>query len=1004
MKTCNPIRQKCLKAAIALFLAMCILPGTLLAVGTNAGERIQNQATATYVDANLNAQSAQSNIATVEVGQVYSATLAEDRALFAASGQSVNFAHVLSNTGNGEDTYTIALAQVGAGDDLDFDNLAIYIDQNGDGVATAGESLITIAGGTGTITLQADTQVDLVVLAKLPTSSSGQTARALLTVTATSGVVDDLTTGNGPDTLEGTNQDLATITDNAVLNVNKSSTYNDQGTAAIIDDTVTFVVTITNTGPVAAYNVEIQDSLDLAVFDVTVLGDITINATEGDYEDAVADSAEGTDKTDTVDGFKPKAVDDADNNGTADDFGVRGHDDVLAADETVSFTYTVRVKPGLPAGTILPNFVQIFGDVNDDGDTVDAGEDVKSNTTTQVVPQEYGVSADDTGTGQAAGVNDGGDDDNTSNNYQEVNTAASGEQVLFANIVTNKGNGTDAFELSVATGNFPAGTVFSFWQSGGTTALLDTNDNGTVDTGPIAAGASFNIMVKAQLPAGAYDNDGTNFAPFVATMTALSAGDGVTSDFKFEQLLDITAPGVDLSNETAIGVSTPDGASGSNEDEYLTGGIYPTTQYNAALGASVNIPLTIQNDSGVPDSFQLTAGGTWNGNTLGSLPTGWSYVFKSSTGNTITTTPAVPARGSYSFYLRVSVPSNPIYALADYTSDFDSDTDIETVDGINIPSGDGDGDYPIFIRVLSTNTGATDIKMDAIDVTDSEKVTLQANQTGQIQPGGSIAYPHTLRNDGNTVEYFTLSAVNSLSSAGWGNNILVDTTGDGNANKPFSTLSSVSGDKVYYTDATGAYVFQGYGLAVPNNLVFQPGEKLAMSVLEFAPSSAPDGTLDILTITATYNGGGSKVVNIDQTTVIQGQIRLTKTVAVDAGCDGVADEDFATEATSKANPEQCVCWRLIVTNEGTAAADDVVIYDTVPAFSDYVPNSMSSGAGDFGVIANPGASLEANTDGDDAEAHSDGYSAKVVGNNISFQLGTIATGASVTLQFQTKVQ
>ncbi|MBI9073834.1 MAG: DUF11 domain-containing protein [Desulfatibacillum sp.] len=999
MKTYNPVRQRCLKAAIAVFLAMCVLPGVLLAVGTNAGERIQNQATATYVDANLNPQSAQSNIATVEVGQVYSATLAEDRSLFAASGQSVNFAHVLANTGNGEDTYTISLSQIlnGAGDNLDFDNLAVYIDQNGDGVATAGETLVANAGGSGAITLQADTQVDLVVLAKLPASSPGQTAGALLTATPTNGIVDDLTAANGTDGLEGTNQDLATVTDNAVLNVNKSSTYNNNSTATVNDDTVTFIVTITNTGPVAAYNVEIQDTLDLTKFDVTAIGDIIINATEGDYVDVVGNASEGAAViVDTINGFNPVAVNDANNDTTTGDFGVRGHDDKLAANETVSFTYTVPVIATLPAGTILPNSVHILGDVNDNGDKVDPGEDITSNTTTQIVPQEYGVDAADTGGVASPGVNDGSDDDSTANDIQYVNTAASGEQVLFANIITNEGNGTDTFELSVVIGNFPVGTVFSFWHAGGTTALLDTNDNGTVDTGPMAAGAVKNIMVKAQLPAGAY---GAGF--FDATMTALSAGDGVTSDTKTERLFEITAPGVDLSNEAAIGASTPDGDPGDNENEYGVGDTAPATLYNAAPGAAVNIPLTIQNDSGVPDSFQLTAGGTWNGAVLGSLSTGWSYGFKNTSGTTITTTPAIPAGGSYSFYLRVVVPSNPIYALANFSSDIDGDGSIEEVDGPTLATQDGDYDYPIFIRVTSTNTGASDIKMDAVDVTDSEKVTLLANQTGQIQPGGSIGYPHTLRNDGNTAEAFTLSAVNSLSAAGWGHNVLVDTTGDGNVDTPISTLTN---ETVWYTNAAGVYASQVFGQTVANSLVFQPGEKLDVTVLEFAPSSAPDGTLDILTITARYNLGASQVINIDQTTVIQGQIRLTKTVAVDADCNDVADAAFAVEATSKANPGECVSWRLIVTNEGTAPADNVIIYDTVPAFSDYVPGSLLSGAGDFGTTADPGVLLIPHTDADDAEGRLDGYTAKVVGDDITFELGTIATGASVTLQFQTTVQ
>ncbi|KPA16898.1 hypothetical protein MHK_002884, partial [Candidatus Magnetomorum sp. HK-1] len=242
--------------------------------------------------------------------------------------------------------------------------------------------------------------------------------------------------------------------------------------------------------------------------------------------------------------------------------------------------------------------------------------------------------------------------------------------------------------------------------------------------------------------------------------------------------------GVDLSNSSFRGMDSSDKDPLVNMHAYVTGGIIPTNTKKGSPGSNIVFPLTIENDSGVPDAFQLSCGGTWNGTILGNLPEGWSMIFHDEADNVITTTPAIPAHGIFLFHAHIILPSNPILCKADYEIDFDGDSEVEAIDG----NADGDGDFPIFLRIKSINTGATDIKLDALDVEDVEKIAFVPNQTGQIQPGGSVTYGHTLRNDGNTVETLILTGENSLVSSGWGNSILVDTTGDGTPNKPFNAL------------------------------------------------------------------------------------------------------------------------------------------------------------------------------------------------------------------------
>ncbi len=92
-----------------------------------------------------------------------------------------------------------------------------------------------------------------------------------------------------------------------------------------------------------------------------------------------------------------------------------------------------------------------------------------------------------------------------------------GSLVTFDNLLTNNTGRTDTFDIALSGSSFPAGTVLKMYKADGASLLADSDGNGKPDTGPVVAGGSYKIVVKAQLP------NGITGGPYVVTKTATSA-------------------------------------------------------------------------------------------------------------------------------------------------------------------------------------------------------------------------------------------------------------------------------------------------------------------------------------------------------------------------------------------------------------------------------------------------------------------------------------------------
>jgi uncharacterized repeat protein (TIGR01451 family) len=166
----------------------------------------------------------------------------------------------------------------------------------------------------------------------------------------------------------------------------------------------------------------------------------------------------------------------------------------------------------------------------------------------------------------------------------------------------------------------------------------------------------------------------------------------------------------------------------------------------------------------------------------------------------------------------------------------------------------------------------------------------------------------------------------------------------------------------------------------------------------FAPAGAAIGEIDTSSLTATTSNNAYTtpipvaVTAQDTTQVIAGQVRIEKTQALDAACDGTPDGLFSNAViTTGAVPGACIRYQIVATNDGTAPITSLVISDATPPNSTYDDGSRNSAGGACG-----------NGAVDAAAATSIGtISAPVcnAGGTIQATVGSLNPGQSVSITF-----
>ena len=814
--------------------------GALAATAAPAGAVIGNQASATYSDASQVSRTVTSNTVVTTVQQVGTLTLAANGAKTISPGGQVYYPQTLVNTGNGNDSFLLTSAQSGA---TTLSAVLFYADANGDGVPDSATPIAT----TGVL---APGQTFKFVVAGVAPSTAVVGTTNTTTVTATSVFAPAVSAAVA---------DVTTVSGQAVINVTQAI---DLTTGPSPSTGRTITITYTNTGNNTATGVTLADLIPSGMTYVAGSARWSVTGAGTTLTDA--------DKTDNQGGI-------------VWDYGVTTTGKPTAVIASVApgssgtVTFQVNVNAGLAPGANAATAMTGTYAYNDGASPVAA-----SNTNTI----QYTVN-------QGAAL---------TFNSATVSSAPQGGSVVFTDVLTNTGNGSDSFDITFGTpvsNGFPAGTTFQLFQADGLTPLQDTNGNGIPDSGPLAPGASLNIVVKAVLPPGATGG------PFNEPVIATSKLDTTKTATATDTLTLINSNIVDLTNVTAVPGGTGVGA-GPEAAAVLPLTVNP--------GATIRVPLMVSNGSAVADAFDLAA--ATDSAVSGSLPAGWTVTFRDANNAIITNTGVILSGASKPVFADVAVPANFVA-----------------------------GTSQVYFRVLSAATNASDRLHDSITVNTVRSLVVTPNHTGQTTAGGVVTYVHTVTNTGNVLEGDGVASTALLSiadaTAGFTTVVYWDKNNNGvlDANDPVVTsLAQLTGG------TNGANTTAGLA----------PGASATLIVKVTAPASASPGVSDTTTLTVTVSGTISSIpapaaaIATDASSVVGSQVTLTTMQSLDANCDGVADNATYTvnAITSGALPGGCIRYTVTALNAGANTVTGLVITNATPPLTTYhavVPAAVTIG-------------------------------------------------------------
>lgn len=348
-----------------------------------------------------------------------------------------------------------------------------------------------------------------------------------------------------------------------------------------------------------------------------------------------------------------------------------------------------------------------------------------------------------------------------------------------------------------------------------------------------------------------------------------------------------------------------------------------------APGTTVSFPLRVTNFNGFAETFALSQTET--------LLSGWSVMFYPDVNNDgiadvgaspISSTPVVDAGAFYTFVAVVSIPATQTPLSGDPWAATPGNS------------------QKLTFKATGSLSGKTDTQKDWVEVSPLYSFIFEPNQNGITTAGGTVFYRHVLKNIGTVPQTFGIQ-LDSMPRPGW--------------------TYMFSADGITFTPS-----LSGISLAV--------GASKEIMVKVFVPSSEVVGASDTASIKATNAQSMSASVQ-DTTTVVGGNLRLTKTVtSVNAADTAVLDQ-----------PGDLLVYAVEYKNLGIKQLTEVYIYDAIPLHTEFKVGSATAGAeysNDNGVTWSylPSGTYDANV------------------TNIRWNIGAVDGGASGTVSFTVRIK
>lgn len=266
-----------------------------------------------------------------------------------------------------------------------------------------------------------------------------------------------------------------------------------------------------------------------------------------------------------------------------------------------------------------------------------------------------------------------------------------------------------------------------------------------------------------------------------------------------------------------------------------------------------------------------------------------------------------------------------------------------------LPAGVSNGaTNNLVVNATSTfNTASTASATDVTTVAPVSALDITANSAGAGAPGAGpgveASAVATNTTAAGTPTRFTLH----LNNSGTG----TDTFNLSASTDPtFGNIALPSGWTVTFKDAGGATITSASVASGASTVVYAEVN---------VPAGATPSTVDLyFRALSPTTSVGDRIHNAVIVTAPAGaELAVTKTQALDANCDGVADTAFSNaQITVGAVPGACIRYEITAANNGANAVSAVNISDTIPANTTYhVASASTVASATQGLVIAPGA-------------------------------------------------